>query len=37
MPLSPSAQLGSQNSEVFGEWMGMSEDELDELRREGVI
>ncbi|WP_414475885.1 CaiB/BaiF CoA transferase family protein [Microvirga sp. M2] len=37
MPLEPSSALGAQNSEVFRERLGLSEQEFEELRREGVI
>lgn len=37
MPLAPSSPLGAQNRQVFCDWLGLSEQELDELDREGVV
>ena len=37
MPLEPSALIGAHNDEIFGAWLGISEDEIGELRDEGVI
>ena len=36
-PLSPSADLGARNREVFGEWLGLAEAEIARLEAEGVI
>lgn len=36
-PLEPSRPLGACNEEVFGDWLGLSADELERLRAEGVI
>jgi CoA:oxalate CoA-transferase len=33
----PSGELGRDNVEVYGGWLGVSQDELDSLRSEGVI
>ena len=35
--IEPSLPLGSRNAQVYGEWLGHSEDELHALRAEGVI
>lgn len=35
--LQPSEALGAENDGVYGQWLGLSAVELDELRREGVI
>ena len=35
--LEPSEALGAENDSVYGEWLGLSTVELDELRRDGVI
>ena len=35
--LGPSAGLGADNAAVYGGWLGRSADELDGLRRDGVI
>jgi len=37
LPLQPSRPLGSSNDEIFGEWLGHSEQELSAWKREGVI
>jgi formyl-CoA transferase len=37
VPLQPSAELGAHNREVYGDWLGLSEAELEQLRREKVI
>ena len=36
-PLEPSLPLGASNDEIFGEWLGHSEEELTALKSEGVI
>jgi CoA:oxalate CoA-transferase len=36
-PLEPSLPLGASNAEVFGKWLGHSEDELATYQAEGVI
>jgi CoA:oxalate CoA-transferase len=36
-PLEPSRPLGAANEEIFGRWLGRSEDELKALKAEGVI
>ena len=35
--LRPSSSLGAENRQVFGEWLGVPPEEMDRLRREGVI
>ena len=37
LPLQPSRPLGSRNDEIFGEWLGHSEQELSAWKRGGVI
>lgn len=37
MPIEPSADLGAHNREVYGEWLGIAADELDAMKRDGVI
>ena len=37
MPLEPSSSLGAENREVYCERLGLLEEELEELRREGVV
>jgi CoA:oxalate CoA-transferase len=37
LPLQPSRPLGSSNDEIFGEWLGHSEQELSAWKRGGVI
>jgi CoA:oxalate CoA-transferase len=36
-PLEPSLPLGGSNDDVFGHWLGHSEEELEALKHEGVI
>ena len=33
----PSPEAGQHNGEVFGEWLGLSGDEVESLRDDGVI
>jgi formyl-CoA transferase len=35
--LKPSAELGANNDEVYGEWLGLSNEELAALKAEKVI
>ena len=35
--LKPSAELGAHNHEVYGDWLGIPEDELERLKQEKVI
>jgi len=37
MPIEPSADLGEHNREVYGEWLGITDDDLDAMKRDGVI
>jgi CoA:oxalate CoA-transferase len=37
VPLTPSPRLGEHNAEVLREWLGLSDDEIDELTRTEVI
>jgi CoA:oxalate CoA-transferase len=37
MPIEPSLPLGASNDEVFREWLGHSAQELEALRKKGVI
>jgi formyl-CoA transferase len=36
-PIEPSLPVGARNDEVFGKWLGQSEEELAALKSEGVI
>ena len=36
-PTVPSARVGQYNDEIFGDWLGLSAEELAELRKNGVI
>ena len=37
VPFVPVAELGTHNDEVYGDWLGVSRDELAAYRRDGVI
>ncbi len=37
VPTQPSPRLGEHNQTVFGDWLGLSDAEIEALRREGVI
>lgn len=37
MPIVPSRQLGEDNRAVYGDWLGLAGDEIERLKREGVI
>ena len=37
LPIRPSGELGRDNQEVYGDWLGLSEAELAQLAQEGVI
>jgi CoA:oxalate CoA-transferase len=37
MPLEPSGRLGEHNEEIYGEWLGLSREEIERLAREEVI
>jgi crotonobetainyl-CoA:carnitine CoA-transferase CaiB-like acyl-CoA transferase len=32
-----SPQLGQHNQEIYGEWLGLSDDTINELKKEGTI
>ena len=36
-PLGPPADYGSNNREILGTWLGMSEKDMDALEAEGII
>jgi crotonobetainyl-CoA:carnitine CoA-transferase CaiB-like acyl-CoA transferase len=33
----PSPRIGQHNDEVYGEWLGLKDDEIEKLRDDGVI
>jgi crotonobetainyl-CoA:carnitine CoA-transferase CaiB-like acyl-CoA transferase len=35
--LEPSPALGQHNEEIYSDWLGLSTDEIDRLRSEGVL
>ena len=37
VPLEPSHRLGADNARVFGDWLGLSKSELEQLARDKVI
>jgi crotonobetainyl-CoA:carnitine CoA-transferase CaiB-like acyl-CoA transferase len=37
MPIVPSRRLGEDNRKVYGDWLGIADDEIDRLRVHGVI
>ena len=37
LPLVPSGLIGAHNDEIYGEWLGLSMEEVGELRAEEVI
>ncbi len=37
IPIEPSLPLGAGNAEVYGQWLGLSEDSLKTLQKDGVI
>jgi len=37
VPLMPSPKLGQHNQEIYGEWLGLSQDEIAALKSDGVI
>jgi crotonobetainyl-CoA:carnitine CoA-transferase CaiB-like acyl-CoA transferase len=37
LPLEPSPRLGEHTAEVLAEWLGLGQDEIDELERDEVI
>jgi len=37
MPLVPSADLGAHNDEIYGDWLGLSSEEIKGLHQDGVI
>jgi len=37
MPLVPSAELGAHNREVYCDWLGLSQDEVERLQKDEVI
>jgi crotonobetainyl-CoA:carnitine CoA-transferase CaiB-like acyl-CoA transferase len=37
LPIKPSGELGRDNQEVYGQWLGLSDQELQQLHDEEVI
>ena len=37
LPLEPSGLIGAHNDEIYGDWLGLSMEEVGELRAEEVI
>jgi len=37
LPLEPSPRLGQHNASIYGAWLGLTDGELEELTKEGVI
>lgn len=37
MPLEPNLPLGASNAEIYGDWLGVSTEEMDRLKKDGVI
>ena len=37
VPLTPSPKLGQHNAEIYGDWLGLSAEEIAELRNHGII
>jgi crotonobetainyl-CoA:carnitine CoA-transferase CaiB-like acyl-CoA transferase len=37
LPIKPSGELGRDNLEVYGQWLGLSDQELQQLHDEEVI
>jgi CoA:oxalate CoA-transferase len=37
LPIEPSGLIGSSNDDIYGDWLGLDEAEIEELKAEGVI
>jgi crotonobetainyl-CoA:carnitine CoA-transferase CaiB-like acyl-CoA transferase len=37
IPLQPSLPLGAMNDEIYGNWLGLSREEMDQMAKDGVI
>jgi len=37
IPIQPSLPLGASNAEIYGEWLGRSEEDLERMKKNGVI
>jgi len=37
VPVMPSPKLGQHNHEIYGDWLGLSADEIADLKNDGVI